>query len=207
VIPFQTTGEFIISACFCREWIYPFEVWPSPCRLFDLARTCNEDLEGCECATAENLIDEGIIRCATEDERFTNPPACPYECPICEVRRDASIRSFLSFVFLSCEGLIFFIFLSSAWLLLDAKIFTMWIFRERMFWSRRSPAIFRIAFSLLVSIVFWKGSCHPFVSQYVGLLSQNASHDFRKSQDNQPTLAQIGPTSELFLSSHFSGMS
>jgi hypothetical protein len=44
-------------------------------------------MEGCECATAEMLLEEGEIRCATIDERFFNPPACPYDCPVCEVRQ------------------------------------------------------------------------------------------------------------------------
>jgi hypothetical protein len=58
-------------------------------RLFELAASCVRDgdnLINCECPTSANLISIGTLTCATQEERFTNRPACPFGCPVCEVR-------------------------------------------------------------------------------------------------------------------------
>jgi hypothetical protein len=58
-------------------------------RLYELAISCVEDgdnLVNCECPTPANLLTIGTLTCATQEERFVNPPACPLQCPVCEVR-------------------------------------------------------------------------------------------------------------------------
>jgi hypothetical protein len=57
-------------------------------RLLDLAQSCqtiNGELQNCQCFTAGWLLDQGALTCATIDQRFMNPPACPMSCPVCEV--------------------------------------------------------------------------------------------------------------------------
>jgi len=52
--------------------------------LWDLALTCDDDttLDGCYCAFAERLFNEGSIQCATSDSR--NIPYCPDSCSVCQ---------------------------------------------------------------------------------------------------------------------------
>lgn len=89
-------------------------------RLFDLAGTCDQDtMEDCECETAEILLLEGEISCATIDERFLNPPACPSDCPVCEVRNLSFFPSFLGYP----KTYQNFHFSSSAWWSSVATIF------------------------------------------------------------------------------------
>jgi hypothetical protein len=66
-------------------------------RLFELAQSCNAEAydssfdmaalllpsAGCKCPTAAALLANGTIECATV--ATMSPPACPYNCPVCEV--------------------------------------------------------------------------------------------------------------------------
>ena len=45
-----------------------------------------ENLTNCQCSTAENLFDAGIIECADAEDVNSNnsPPACPADCTVCQ---------------------------------------------------------------------------------------------------------------------------
>lgn len=56
-------------------------------RLIELAKYCGDDLEdlsGCECPPARELLADGTLVCATGNELGVSPPACPEDCPVCE---------------------------------------------------------------------------------------------------------------------------
>jgi hypothetical protein len=56
-------------------------------RLLELAGYCGpdlEDLSGCKCPTAGDLLAGGTITCASVSEKNGSPPACPKDCPVCE---------------------------------------------------------------------------------------------------------------------------
>lgn len=57
-------------------------------RLLELAHSCDtsnlENLSGCECPTAREMLREEILTCATIAEKDSSPPACPKGCPVCE---------------------------------------------------------------------------------------------------------------------------
>lgn len=56
-------------------------------RLLELADFCGPDLEdltGCRCPTAGDLLAEGALTCARPDQKNSSPPACPTGCPVCE---------------------------------------------------------------------------------------------------------------------------
>ena len=54
--------------------------------LWDLTLTCDpddlENLTNCQCSTAQNLFDAGIIECA--ENSSSSPPACPADCTVCQ---------------------------------------------------------------------------------------------------------------------------
>lgn len=57
------------------------------CRLVELADYCGpdlEDLSGCQCPTARDLLAKGELTCATVAEKDSSPPACPKGCRVCE---------------------------------------------------------------------------------------------------------------------------
>eukprot|EP00814_Leptocylindrus_danicus_P001795 CAMPEP_0116019092 /NCGR_PEP_ID=MMETSP0321-20121206/9026_1 /TAXON_ID=163516 /ORGANISM="Leptocylindrus danicus var. danicus, Strain B650" /LENGTH=305 /DNA_ID=CAMNT_0003489587 /DNA_START=129 /DNA_END=1046 /DNA_ORIENTATION=- len=56
--------------------------------LWDLTLTCDpddlENLTNCQCSTAQNLFDAGIIECADTENSSSSPPACPADCTVCQ---------------------------------------------------------------------------------------------------------------------------
>ena len=53
----------------------------------ELADSCDldlDDLSKCECPSAGDLLEEGILTCANPDQKNKSPPACPKGCSVCE---------------------------------------------------------------------------------------------------------------------------
>mmetsp|Transcript_313 Transcript_313/g.698 ORF Transcript_313/g.698 Transcript_313/m.698 type:complete len:339 (+) Transcript_313:115-1131(+) len=72
----DNTSDDLFDLSDCNAYSF---IW-----ITDLAATCDQDLQGCECTTAQQLFNQGFIECPVGDALFNPRRTCPVQCAVCQ---------------------------------------------------------------------------------------------------------------------------